>query len=355
MMVKYYKKIFGSAGAPVHEIIVEESIKLLPEIFQKFLSEKIEKDHLPGIATIDSDGNWRLLKKLDTMTLAELIIEGARAEDQSYRSKKHYVDDSEIYSIIRVSVPGLAHYWCYEKYRDEHIDMGLLPIKKVKTPFWIVPGVNVVIKKVLQSLSKNNVPYQSALSRALIYWDDDIRNKRKEYNNPKIKAEIYLLLGRILHLLTDIGVPAHIHCDTHIPFFDPDSYEFNVGFWMNEKVRKWKVEDGDKAIFNNKWNSIIPIFCQFADISSKFDSDDVEGTGKGKPYRWENKYRLGLSGYLNKIACEMIANILIPLNFKLNAGLILLFFKEFFPGLWRENENEILKSTVDGFEIACSE
>ncbi|MHA1269810.1 MAG: hypothetical protein ACTSPY_08510 [Candidatus Helarchaeota archaeon] len=354
MMVKFYRKILGLTGAPVHEIIVEESIKLLPEKIKDFLSEKIPGQEIASIATIDHNGNWRVLKRLETSSLAELVIEGARAEDQSYRSKKHYVDDSPINSILEISVPGLAHYWCYNEFKKKKKDIGLLPIKKVKTPFWWIPGINVVIKKILQGLSRNNTPYQSALSRARIYWIDDIQYKRQNYDNLKIKSEIFLLLGRVLHLLTDVGVPAHINCDTHIPWFDPDSFEFNVGFWMNENKRKWKSNSDMKIIFNNKWKNIVQVFITFAEISSLFDSDDVNGMGKGIPYRWEKKYRLGISGYLNKYACKKIGNIILPLNFQLCSGLILLFFKTFFPSFWRENEDEFLKNTTETTNVVIS-
>ncbi|MHA2012884.1 MAG: hypothetical protein ACTSWG_11000 [Candidatus Helarchaeota archaeon] len=347
MMVKYYKKIFGMSGAPVHEIIIEESIKLLPEEIQQFLSEKIDGNKIPPIATLDHHENWRIIKKLDTMSLSDLIIEGGRAEDQSYRAKKYYVDDRPMSSIFGVSVPSLTHYWCYELYKSVKKDVGLITVKNVKTPFWWVPGVNVIIEKILQMLSKKNIPYQSALSRALIYWEDDIFYYREKYNDPTHRAEIFLILGRILHLLTDVGVPAHIHCDTHIPYFDPDSYEFNVGFWMNEHKRIWKVRGDEQIFFNDKWESILLYFTRYAEISSLFDSDDVDGFGKGKPYRWPKKERLGISGYLSQSACKQIGNILIPLAFRITAGIILLFFKIFFPSFWKDNRDKFLKNTTD--------
>ncbi|MBD3227075.1 MAG: hypothetical protein GF329_02720 [Candidatus Lokiarchaeota archaeon] len=345
MMVKYYKPVLGMDGKPVHELIVNEALKLLPDKIQRFLGETIDQKDIRPITTIDYKGNWRVLKKLERKTLAELIIEGSRAEDQAYISRKHYVNDKPISRILGMSVPSLAHYWNYEKYKNKHEDVGLIAEEKVKTPYWWLPGVNVVMKKVLQSLSKNNIPFQSALSRALIYWNDGIKNRRKKHNKPKIKAQIYLLLGRIIHLLTDVGVPAHSHCDTHFPLFDPDSLELNVGFWMNDSNQKWSAELDQKIIFDRNWSGPREFFCKFAEISILFDSDDVDGYGEGKPYRWGKNYRLGTSGYINKYACESISNVIIPLNFRFIAGIILQFFKEYFPNFWRENESEFLKNT----------
>jgi hypothetical protein len=352
MMVKYYKPILGDLGKPVHELMVQEAIKLLPEKIQDLLEEKIKAEKIPAIAGIDVNGKWRIIKRFENpKSLAELIIQGSRAEDQSYSAKKYYVDDSPINSVLGISVPSLAHYWCYEEYVNSGKNIGLLPEEKVKTPYWWLPGIGVFVKRILQSLSKHKIPYQSALSRATIYWNSDIKYKRKMIKNPKVKAQTYLLLGRVLHLLTDVGVPAHSHCDTHFPWFDPDSLEFQVGFWMNEKEQKWKAEEDQKAIFNDKWTRITTFFTKFAEISTLFDSDDVDGKGEGRPYRWGKECRLGISGYMNKHALRSIADVIVPLNFQFIAGMIFMFFKQFFPTIWKQNKDEFLKRTTSNINF----
>lgn len=353
MMVKNYKSIFGYTGAPVHELIVEGAITLLPEKIQAILSEKIDGPEAMPITTINEEGEWRILKKFEEpVTLGALIREGARAEDESYCAKKYWIDDTPVSTITGENLSSLAHYWNYGLYKKNKVDRGLLPEEHVRTFLWWLPGVNLLVKKLLQELSSRRAPYPSALSRAIRYWEGEIHLMRKDYSNARVRSEMYEMLGRVTHLLTDVGVPAHIHCDTHIPFFDPDQFELNVGSWMNESRQVWKANSYMKPIFDRRWTDLTQMFSTFADVSILFDSDDVDGFGKGQPFRWgERKYRLGRSGYLGKYACKKIGDVILPLNFQFIAGIILFFFREFFPTLWKENEDEFLRFSTNTIEF----
>jgi hypothetical protein len=88
-------------------------------------------------------------------------------------------------------------------------------------------------------------------------------------------------------------------------------------------------------------------------ISSLYDSDDIDGLGAGRPYRWDSIFEsydahrditLDLTDY----ACEAIAQDLIPLNASFVAGLYARFLHaigESVPGLY------VARLTVDQLEV----
>ncbi|HOD53908.1 MAG TPA: carboxypeptidase regulatory-like domain-containing protein [Candidatus Cloacimonadota bacterium] len=72
--------------------------------------------------------------------------------------------------------------------------------------------------------------------------------------HPRIKNIRYEILGRIIHLLCDMSVPAHVHNDIHAPYMNCtyhvgwDGSWFNINF-TNRRYRDfyegWEVEDQD--------------------------------------------------------------------------------------------------------------
>ncbi|RJP72738.1 MAG: hypothetical protein C4532_05525 [Candidatus Abyssobacteria bacterium SURF_17] len=131
----------------------------------------------------------------------------------------------------------------------------------------------------------------------------------------------YYFLGRIAHLLADMAVPAHAHCDPHSPVW-PDSYEvfmgdteiyaqytsntvplfdasgnvtgsepwsYALGDWPYKSfdyVRtqipgtKWDPSQSNAQIARDKWDSQTDLFHLFwctAEIADNFDSDSANG------------------------------------------------------------------------------
>jgi len=60
-----------------------------------------------------------------------------------------------------------------------------------------------------------NGQWDSAIRRAQNLWDENVIPNYVNGN----KEESYYWLGRVAHILTDMGVPAHVHRDIHAPFY----------------------------------------------------------------------------------------------------------------------------------------
>jgi hypothetical protein len=91
------------------------------------------------------------------------------------------------------------------------------------------------------------------------------------------KLYAYNLLGRIAHLLTDMGVPAHVHGDIHAcPLADADSYEQ----YMGDKMKVLPCyEPYLDDFYSTRWTALSAerqgdfIFNEF-EIRSQFYSDE---------------------------------------------------------------------------------
>jgi hypothetical protein len=103
----------------------------------------------------------------------------------------------------------------------------------------------------------------SALSRALVLWYEGL-DWYKEGNY----ALAYERLGRVIHLVEDMGVPAHVQLDAHWWIFGWDMYE-----------ARYAPENpiGDSGI--NNPISLPQIINGLANTSDYYDSNDVDGVG----------------------------------------------------------------------------
>jgi hypothetical protein len=116
---------------------------------------------------------------------------------------------------------------------------------------------------------------------------------KTEWNNLKCKQIFFNILGRICHLLTDMGVPEHARrsmhiSDWHSPFEDwlADRYDENEFFWTAEKV--YKERGGFVNPFcpsiNDQFRAPYNLFYTLAQLSDWFV------TRGSLPYNGNNNY-----------------------------------------------------------------
>ena len=76
--------------------------------------------------------------------------------------------------------------------------------------------------------------YQSALVKAEYWWKEAI----DYYLNDKNYS--YYCLGRVVHLLGDMGVPEHVHLDAHVLSTDISNYEVytarHFNYWVGSSI-----------------------------------------------------------------------------------------------------------------------
>jgi hypothetical protein len=207
--------------------------------------------------------------------------------------------------------------------------------------------------------------YYSAPNRAERYW----KKALEQYKNKEYERAFYNL-GKVCHLLADVGTPAHVHNDGHMgvnwletvlkevlkidtdcpDFFkvDDDKYEATTGKVIEENLKtldneradealpqKWQLKDKGCVYYVPEWN-LFKYFHSLGELTKRYDSDDADGKG-GKPFHWEHFDLLNIDSYthsaercenddLTEYACYQIAQDLIPLSIAHTAGILYLFF-----------------------------
>ena len=139
--------------------------------------------------------------------------------------------------------------------------------------------------------------HHSSLWRAHLWWN----RAREEYLVNGDKAKAYYFLGRIAHLLADMGTPEHVHNDLHPSDDIPDAGDV---FMDLDDISNY--EEYTKMVFRSYLGSGSPVdlsaqwlnlpsgyvpsdydaeFCRMcynlAQITQHFDSSDVEGDDMG--------------------------------------------------------------------------
>ncbi|MCX7642124.1 MAG: hypothetical protein N2Z20_05780 [Elusimicrobiales bacterium] len=165
-------------------------------------------------------------------------------------------------------------------------------------------------------------PYypSTALNRAeYIYNNYVIPN----YTTNKEKA--YYYLGRVLHLLADMSVPAHTYWVSH-NWPNEDSFEL----YILDNYDKYKT-DG-KII---RKTSLKEFFSYIAKISRKYPTDRYEGYSNDDVFYYNNNGNLseidGPNNSLTQQACDTIAKDVIPKIISVTAGFIEFFYKSVNP------------------------
>jgi len=242
----------------------------------------------------------------------ESLIKGTREEDQGYDP----FDPLSFWACLG-SHPFCAHFW------DPDINSGLILIEQWPTAY-----------------SRANHLYDEAIAYYIPGGDNSFS---------------YELLGRVVHLLTDVGVPAHVHRDIHAPLFGgSDSFE---GFLVNH-LNDYSLDNfTGLEIKYNEGDIPYLLFINLAEKADDFDSDgsgwdedDDNGGGDGKiecgeGYSYDlsggSFYELGQCWYLNNTPAypgslpeynlQLIADILLPSTYEYVAGLYEMFWHDTHP------------------------
>ncbi len=155
--------------------------------------------------------------------------------------------------------------------------------------------------------------YDSAYERGIEMWNKAIYSY--VYENNKTKA--YYYLGRAVHLLEDMSVPAHVHLDAHWGPYGDDSYEEYISY-------SYDMFDLGNDIFIS--DNLSDIFYNMAEISDDFDSDDV----CGEVDNCSRQYGCDYFGHcdIGLWDCNQIGRILIPAVVEHVTGFYRLFWLE---------------------------
>lgn len=212
--------------------------------------------------------------------------------------------------------------------------------------------------------------YRSAPNRAQRYWKLVLEQYEKE------KERAFFNLGKVCHLIADVGTPAHMHGDGHADNYtgglaahfirlmtfkvlglsddnqsglDDDEYEAYTGRIVKslggKLPKEWNVYSGDSFEFEEE---LYGFFSKLGRFCREFDSDDCDGVaGKNtKPQRWKHFEYYDTSTWrlerqsnddLTEYACDAMAQCLIPETIRYTAGVLWLFAKEKSLSILRSN------------------
>jgi Subtilase family/Bacterial pre-peptidase C-terminal domain/CARDB len=182
--------------------------------------------------------------------------------------------------------------------------------------------------------------YESAVNRAERFWD----TAKSEYRGANF-GTAYWWLGRVGHLLMDMGVPAHVHLDCHggVPGCGADSYEVWMEDHYSEFAASGSLTDYNtldmNAFYINTWNlgptyknqalaqtNLFKLFLHMAEWTDEFESD-------GRPGETHSDGVGDVCNFLSDTECRNHANSIVPRLMKHVAGLYKLFWDETHPPL----------------------
>lgn len=175
-----------------------------------------------------------------------------------------------------------------------------------------------------------NPPYgkSNALNRAKYIYEIAVKNYLKEEKN-----KAYYYLGRVLHILADLSVPAHVHYTPH-PFwpFD-DRYER----FHKELVVKSEYLEGIKKVYYDKFDDY---FNNIAIETYRYPSDFEDGYHPDGNYYFNNKGKIdytknGFNYPLNNESIDFISKNLVKLSISYSSGFLEFFYNDV---LRRKNE-----------------
>ena len=371
-------------------MIAKAASKLLGPMAMDLLKTPIRKDVWESIKTEFgmNDSNCGGLKQ---ETYLDLILLGSYLEDKSAvqtEISEPKITDALVAKVMSSEGPVTSQHWMEHFWNDDLIkEKGLvldidyicdIIAEALGGKFWgeffaeIRSEIYEIIAAPITMMCKDGSTvldkFRSAPARAQEYWDLLI----KQYKDGQ-KERAYLNLGRVCHLLADVGTPAHMHGDGHIGVYpvaklleyigldglidtntgegvDDDQYEYYTGYIIEENLKelakqnsceyedalplRWNVVSGDVASYKPDWE-MFDYFKELGTMTRKFDSDDVDGTENCQPFHWEHfkpwdlytyKLERQWDGDLRNSACNDIAERLIPATISYTAGLIMHFF-----------------------------
>ena len=278
----------------VHPYIVEQAFFLWPNATDHEIYRYL------GYGYRDHSGQdlWTFIPACENARGGSSITEGAKEEDD--------YDPIDEVCNIDVSHPGQVGKGYYHHFYDPDI-----------------PGIH-----------NGLMDDFGAAYFAGQYWN----TAKALYQNESTRPTAYWYLGRIAHLLADQSVPAHVHRQIHLPFFDPDSYETYVKAhytsWGSTDARTldatdpvppdWKLED---------------LFFNLAERTQFFPSDDINGNvSNADPYwflGWPDpagwNVISGNKSYIPDDNLKIMGDKLMPLVIQYTSALYRLFWYEVHP------------------------
>jgi N-acetylneuraminic acid mutarotase len=318
-----------SAEAPVHQHLAWEAFHIWPddashEIYS-YLNPTIPWDNCHEWE--EQDGAY--------------IIEGAWAED-------YYDPGSQQYYTEWYNLQGLSnfnsHFWECDSSNEETSGLSFPP---GFGPFWSA----LKKAKMYWYGGDDTYPYieDGAFDTSYINWV--FPGLIQLYLNDE-KEKAYFYLGRIVHLLSDMSVPAHVHDDPHGL---SENFEDYVADHWNE-VRQDIDSDGHQlTLRSTEYDNLTDIFFNQAQLAQNFPSNNANGNVTNLPAGLENGWEwnrdpefidnpyadpwpvaeddswVGSALNPNEVNLKFLANSLLPLNMMYVANLYKVFWNTVHP------------------------
>jgi hypothetical protein len=302
----------------MHRLIVQSAARMLPPEMVDYLSTGVIEGQM-------------------SPTRLDLILKGAVGEDST--TEPSPLPNPNLQAIPSVFFgdywPDMEHFW------NPDLEAGKgLTITCEGLGALVGMGLGQLGGYLAGGLAGGEVvlaQFRSALDRATEYWNAWVLDK---YNAGNLE-EALMNLGRVVHLLADVGTPCHVHGDPHMNImgYDDDDYEKYCGDRARELGDRlpweWECQANTGVVYHPNWD-LGKYFYELGEISRLYDSDDCNGRGNGHPYRWDHWYESlvnilpidrDITGDLTDEACYAIACDLIPIEIRFTAGLLCYFFK----------------------------
>lgn len=176
---------------------------------------------------------------------------------------------------------------------------------------------------------------KSALQRAGELYADALDAYEHEIYTGGDGVGAYHYLGRVIHLVGDMGVPAHTLIDWHVnlpPFYTPDDYET---FMLDPArfINHYQVQFG----------TLEELMRMVAEISNDYDSDNKDG---------ENSTALGVdrSDGISGSECVIIRDACFPPAIRAAGGVLRMFYEEVKPAaiILSPSQGELCSGQGDG-------
>lgn len=317
----------------VHKAICSEALKLLPpDLHERFTDPDGEyaADGLPGIHWV-RDG-----AEAEDTTVGPL---GRPAGDEAAEARGLLGAWGETGGLATLEAtqagiyPWVEHYWKH-------------PARQEGKHVWSATG--------LTNPYGFPLVFRAAYRRAEDYYGEHVRGSWRSD-----RRQALVNLGRVLHLLQDMAVPAHVNNDPHanlgpelarealrilsgkspvdrlvLAGADDDDFEDYVGAEMLNDRNPWPAgRHGHFRLGDADW-TMKQWFAAVAGVTQCYDSDDAKGTARGYPYEWSLLTKVvdghavfgrDCTGDLTDYACRTIAGELLPLSYGFTAGLIVKF------------------------------
>ena len=176
--------------------------------------------------------------------------------------------------------------------------------------------------------------YDSAYEQGARIWDS---YARADY--PGNKSRAYYRFGHVVHLLSDMTVPAHVHNDMH-PFSEP--YEDSIG--ANEWFKSWYFGCTRSSLgpvweypLSVDYDSLRAIFYRTANYTEDYDSEDNSGDVTGGsaayfpadyPTTWHRPGEVSRDGGMSSTELTITGDDLMPYAIRRMADLYRFWYKE---------------------------